>query len=86
MVEFFTFVFQSFWTFIGFLFIFSIAGGIITKLFKHFRLWGNINNFYINQPEESIKEPKGNKKQSDSSEITKVFTDLFNEFKNKGNK
>mgnify|MGYP001330246622 CR=1 FL=1 len=82
MLEFFKYIFSSFWTFIGFLFIFSVAGGIITKLFKHFRLWGNINNFYINEP--SQKESK--KPQSDASEITKVFTDLFNEFKNKGNK
>lgn len=85
MVEFFTFVFQSFWTFIGFLFIFSIAGGIITKLFKHFRLWGNINNFYINQPTEQANDIK-DVDDVDSGEITKVFTSLFNEFKNKGNK
>lgn len=84
MLEFFKYIFSSFWTFIGFLFIFSIAGSIITRLFKHFRLWGNINNFYINNPNEPISEDT--KKQSDSGDLTKVFTDLFNEFKNKGNK
>ena len=80
MVEFFTYIFSSFWIFIGFLFIFSIAGNIIMGLFKHFRLWGNINNFYINMPDGK----KNNKnKESDASDITKVFTDLFNQFKSK---
>ena len=82
MVEFFTFVFQSFWTFLGFLFIFSVAGGIITKLFKHFRLWGNINNFYINTPEASNKKPA---EDNGAADVTKVFSDLFNQFKS-GNK
>ena len=83
MVEFFKFVFSSFWTFIGFIFIFSIAGGIITKLFKHFRLWGNINNFYINQPEDNKKSKA---QETDAADITKVFTDLFNQFKNNKDK
>jgi hypothetical protein len=83
MIEFFKFVFSSFWTFIGFLFIFSVAGSIITKLFKHFRLWGNINNFYINQPESS-KNSKSH--DTDAADITKVFTDLFNQFKNNKDK
>ena len=49
-------------------------------LFKHFRLWGNINNFYINMPDGK----KNNKsKEPDASDITKVFTDLFNQFKSK---
>ena len=82
MIEFFKFVFSSFWTFIGFLFIFSVAGGIITKLFKHFRLWGNINNFYINQPDSNNK---GNE-QEPVADISKVFTDLFNQFKNNKDK
>jgi len=76
-------VFSSFWTFIGFLFIFSVAGGIITKLFKHFRLWGNINNFYINQPEDNKKSKA---QETDAADITKVFTDLFNQFKNNKDK
>ena len=80
MVEFFTYIFSSFWTFIGFLFIFSIAGNIITGLFKHFRLWGSINNFHINMPDDK----KNNKnKEPDAADMTKVFTDLFNSFKNK---
>ena len=83
MIEFFKFVFSSFWTFIGFLFIFSVAGGIITKLFKHFRLWGNINNFYINQPESSQKEKV---QEPSTADISKVFTDLFNQFKNNKDK
>ena len=83
MIEFFQFVFSSFWTFIGFLFIFSVAGGIITKLFKHFRLWGNINNFYINQPDASQKDQA---QEPNTADITKVFTDLFNQFKNNKDK
>jgi len=86
-MEIFNLIFKSFWHFIGSVFILSIAGSIITSLFKHFRLWGNINNFYINQPEETDKkESKKSKNPIDANGITQVFTDLFNEFKKKGNK